>query len=86
MRKKYREYDEGRGLRAAGRRRGRRGGRVCGPEKPQGNEKNDEKGGRQRGAGDGDHRPRAEQPLSARTLRKTGPRQNAAALFGIMQW
>ena len=29
---KYREYDEGRGLRAAGRRRGRRGGRVCGSE------------------------------------------------------
>ena len=29
-----------------------------------GYEKDDEKGGRQRGAGDGNHRPRAEQPLS----------------------
>ena len=45
MRKKYREYDEGRGLRAAGRRRGRRGGRVCGSENPEGNEKDDEKAG-----------------------------------------
>lgn len=50
------------GLLAGG--RGRRGGRVCGSEKPEGNEKDDEKGGRQRGAGDGNHRPRAEQPLS----------------------
>lgn len=57
MRKNTESMMKGAALGLLARRRGRRGGRVCGSEKPEGNEKDDEKGGRQRGAGDGNHRP-----------------------------
>ena len=39
-------------------------GAYVAQKNPKENEKDDEKGGRQRGEGDGNHRPRAEQPLS----------------------
>ena len=39
-------------------------GAYVAQKNPKEMKKDDEKGGRQRGAGDGNHRPRAEQPLS----------------------